>query len=126
MSCPRSAIGSTRFFFLSLSPLSLFRRWFFRVTIPGGARYRPVYRITFYIFIADIFLLGYLGAQPPMGYVVLAGQVATFIYFTTFFILPFVSKREDKWLRARLPQELLVQFDRTNALAKGLNKGDAQ
>ena len=84
-----------------------------RSTIPGGARYRPVYRATFYIFIADIFLLGYLGAQAPTGYVVPLGQVATFFYFATFALLPFVSKREDKWLRAHvLPQELQAQLDR--------------
>jgi hypothetical protein len=35
------------------------------------------------------------------------GQVATFIYFGLFVLLPFISKKEEQWLRARgLPPEL--------------------
>lgn len=82
-----------------------------RSRIPGGSRYRPVYRAMFYIFVFDIAVLTYVGAQPPAGGVQVAGQVATFIYFSTFILLPFISTREEKWLRARgLPREVEEQI----------------
>ena len=78
-----------------------------RSNIPGGSIYRPVYRAMFYLFIIDVVLLGYIGSQSPIGYLVPLSQVATFIYFATFFLLPFVSKWEERWMRARgLPPEL--------------------
>ena len=55
-----------------------------RTTIPGGARHRPVYRAMFYVFIADVLLLGYIGSQPPAGVLIPIGQAATLIYFSTF------------------------------------------
>ena len=78
-----------------------------RSKIPGGAKYRPVYRVMFYLFLADILLLGYIGAQPPTGVMRPLGQAATFVYFSLFILLPFVCKKEEKWLRARgLPKEV--------------------
>ena len=72
-----------------------------RSRIPGGARYRPVYRAMFYIFIVDVAVLTYVGAQPPTGMLTIMGQVATFIYFAAFALLPFLSKAEERWLRRR-------------------------
>lgn len=78
-----------------------------RSAIPGGARYRPVYRVMFYLFLVDIVLLSYLGAKPPVGGLVVLGQVATAIYFGMFLLLPFISKAEERWLcRRGLPPEL--------------------
>jgi quinol-cytochrome oxidoreductase complex cytochrome b subunit len=78
-----------------------------RSKLPGGSRFRPIYRASFYIFIADVAVLSYVGAHPPGGVLVEVGRVATFIYFAIFLILPVVSKQEEKWLRARgLPAEL--------------------
>jgi len=78
-----------------------------RSHIPGGARYRPVYRILFYIFVLDFAVLTYVGAVPPSGSLVVIGQVATFIYFALFALLPFISKAEEKWLCKRgLPAEV--------------------
>lgn len=83
-----------------------------RSQIPGGARYRPAYRAMFYIFALDVLVLGYVGTQPPTGLTMPLGQAATFVYFGLFMLLPFVSIREERWLRARgLPpalQELLA------------------
>ncbi len=94
-----------------------------RTRIPGGARYRPIYRAMFYIFIADLFLLGYVGSQPPTGLLVLVGQVATLIYFATFFLLPFISKWEERWMRARgLPPELEALFEDSLPSPKLLQK----
>ena len=80
-----------------------------RSKIPGGARYRPMYRIMFYIFMIDVFILGYVGAKPPEGNLVVVGQIATFFYFFMFVFLPIGSKMEEKWLRKRgLPAELEI------------------
>jgi quinol-cytochrome oxidoreductase complex cytochrome b subunit len=72
-----------------------------RSRIPGGARYRPWYRVMFYLFIADIFVLGYVGAQPVTDNIVLLGRVTTFVYFACFLFLPVVSKFEERMLRKR-------------------------
>jgi ubiquinol-cytochrome c reductase cytochrome b subunit len=80
-----------------------------RSRIPGGGRYRPVYRILFFIFILDILVLGYVGYVPPTSQTIAIGQVATFFYFVSFLLLPFVSKAEDRWLFKRgLPPKILV------------------
>ncbi|MEW6313203.1 MAG: cytochrome b N-terminal domain-containing protein [Pseudomonadota bacterium] len=93
-----------------------------RSNIPGGARYRPVYRIMFYAFIADVLVLGYVGAQPPTGFAVPLGQVATFIYFAMFLLLPFISKKEEQWLRARgLPPALQELFEQRSPRQKWNN-----
>ena len=70
-----------------------------RSRIPGGSRYRPVYRALFYVFMADVLILGYVGSQPPEGNLVVIGEWAT--YFATFILLPVVSTREEQWLRRR-------------------------
>jgi len=84
-----------------------------RSKIPGGANYRPWYRAMFYLFIVDIFVLGYVGSQPVTDNIVLLGRIAAFIYFGTFLLLPFVSKMEEKRMRARgLPPALQALFDK--------------
>jgi len=78
-----------------------------RSKIPGGSRYRPFHRFMFYAFIVNILVLSYVGAKPPEGFLVPLGQVATFLYFCAFAILPFGSKIEEKWLIKRgLPPEV--------------------
>ncbi len=72
-----------------------------RSTIPGGARYRPVYRAMFYVFVVDVLVLGYVGAQPPSEEMLLYGRLASLVYFSVFALLPSISIREDRWLRAR-------------------------
>ena len=97
-----------------------------RSTIPGGARYRPVYRLVFLVFIADVFLLGYIGSQPPSGVLVPIGQAATLLYFATFFLLPPTSKLEERWMRSRgLPPALLTLFEQRSPRDKWSNKGGA-
>jgi quinol-cytochrome oxidoreductase complex cytochrome b subunit len=72
-----------------------------RSRIPGGAHFRPVYRVLVYIFALDMLVLGYVGYTPPTDSSILIGQVASLIYFSTFLSLPFVSKAEEKWLLKR-------------------------
>jgi ubiquinol-cytochrome c reductase cytochrome b subunit len=73
----------------------------------------------FYLFIVDIFVLGYVGSQPVTDAIVWLGRGATFIYFATFLLLPFVSRWEEKRMRARgLPPELQALFDHRDTRGK--------
>ena len=83
-----------------------------RSRIPGGAHYRPFYRIMFYMFTIDIVVLGWVGSQPVTNTTVIVGQVATFLYFATFLALPFISKFEERYLLSRhLPPALKLMLD---------------
>ena len=64
-----------------------------------SAKFRPVFRQFFWIFVADAILLGFVGANPPEGTWVIIGRLATAYYFAHFFlILPFVG-----WLERPKP-----------------------
>ena len=52
-----------------------------------SAKYRPVYKIFFWVFVASCLLLGYLGAQPPEGGYVIAARLLTIYYFAFFLII---------------------------------------
>lgn len=83
-----------------------------RSDIPGGSRYRPLFRLLFYIFVINILVLGYVGAQPPVGSMIVVGRVATFIYFSVFLLLPFVAAFEQRWLMRRgLPPEVVAMMN---------------
>ncbi|MDC0986833.1 cytochrome b N-terminal domain-containing protein [Alphaproteobacteria bacterium] len=60
-----------------------------------SARYRPVYKWLFWVLVIDCFVLGYVGAKPPEGVLVLMGQLGTAYYFLHFLvIMPIVGKLE--------------------------------
>jgi ubiquinol-cytochrome c reductase cytochrome b subunit len=60
-----------------------------------SARFRPVYKWVYWLLPIDVLALGYVGANPPAGSVVVIGQVATFYYFFHFLILmPLIGKLE--------------------------------
>ncbi len=83
-----------------------FMPWLDRSKVPGGALYRPGYRIMIYVFFLDVLVLGYIGAQAAEGAYILIGRIATFIYFGLFLLLPFISRREDRRSREEgLPRE---------------------
>jgi ubiquinol-cytochrome c reductase cytochrome b/c1 subunit len=52
-----------------------------------SARFRPWYRILSWLLPLDVIALGYVGSQPPAGWIVTLGQVATFYYYFHFLIL---------------------------------------
>jgi quinol-cytochrome oxidoreductase complex cytochrome b subunit len=80
--------------------------WLDRSKVPGGALFRPGYRVMVYVFFLDVMVLSYIGAKPPDGAFIIIGRLATFIYFGLFLLLPFVSRREDRRQReAGLPRE---------------------
>ncbi len=60
-----------------------------------SARFRPVFRVFFWVFVLDCILLGYIGAMPAEGIYIDIGRIATVYYFVHFLvILPLLSKYE--------------------------------
>ncbi len=60
-----------------------------------SATFRPIYKQFFWVFVADSIVLGYVGFNPPVGYFVPLGQVATGYYFFHLLILiPVLGKLE--------------------------------
>ncbi|MFM7622703.1 MAG: cytochrome bc complex cytochrome b subunit [Alphaproteobacteria bacterium] len=69
-----------------------------------SARFRPWYKIVFWLFLFNALVLGYIGSQPPSGDMIIIGQAATAWYFIHFFVLlPLLSKYEPV---ATLPKTL--------------------
>jgi len=52
-----------------------------------SARFRPLYKQFFWIFLIDALILGYIGAKPAEGMYLLVGRLATAYYFAHFFII---------------------------------------
>jgi len=51
--------------------------------------------MVFWLLIASVLALGYVGSQPPAGFVVTLGQIATFYYYLHFLVLmPLIGKIE--------------------------------
>jgi ubiquinol-cytochrome c reductase cytochrome b/c1 subunit len=60
-----------------------------------SARYRPMYKQAFWIFVAVCLGLGWLGAKPAEGGYVTAARILTFYYFAHFLIiLPVIARIE--------------------------------
>ncbi len=60
-----------------------------------SARFRPVYRFAFWLLVADVIALGYVGASPPEGGWTFIGRLATAYYFLHFLVLmPGIGKVE--------------------------------
>ena len=52
-----------------------------------SAKYRPVFKVFFWVFVATCVGLGYLGAMPPEGGYVLAARLLAVYYFAFFIIV---------------------------------------
>jgi len=60
-----------------------------------SAVFRPVYRIFFWILVADCLMLGWIGAQEPGGINTVIGQIGMAVYFVHFLVvLPLLAKFE--------------------------------
>ncbi|HEY5608475.1 MAG TPA: cytochrome b/b6 [Alphaproteobacteria bacterium] len=60
-----------------------------------SAKFRPIYKQFFWVFLLDAIVLGWVGGQPAEGIYVVIGQVATLFYFSYFFvIIPLIAKYE--------------------------------
>ncbi|MGB7205804.1 MAG: cytochrome b/b6 [Anderseniella sp.] len=52
-----------------------------------SATYRPIFKQMFWILMVVFFALGVVGANPPEGWWITAGQILTFYYFLHFLVL---------------------------------------
>ncbi|MBA3591431.1 MAG: cytochrome bc complex cytochrome b subunit, partial [Methylibium sp.] len=56
-------------------------------------RYRPGWHKALYgVFVANFFVLGYLGIQPPTDLGTLVSQIGTLVYFGFFLLMPWWSQ----------------------------------
>lgn len=69
----------------------LFVPWLDRSPV-RSARFRPIYKQVFWLFVANCIVLGVVGGHPPEGLWVPIGQAATAFYFAFFLvIMPLLS-----------------------------------
>jgi quinol-cytochrome oxidoreductase complex cytochrome b subunit len=60
-----------------------------------SAKFRPIFKQFFWVFLLDAIVLGWVGSKPAEGVYVVIGQVATLFYFGYFFvIIPLIAKYE--------------------------------
>jgi quinol-cytochrome oxidoreductase complex cytochrome b subunit len=52
-----------------------------------SARFRPIYKQFFWIFLLDCIVLGIVGAHPPEGSWIIIGQLSTAYYFAHFLVV---------------------------------------
>ncbi len=81
-----------------------------------SARYRPLFRQFFWIFVAVSVVLGWLGSQPAEGLYVVIAQVLTAYYFAHFLIiLPLLSRVE----KAKpVPESIHADFVKTHGIVE--------
>ncbi|MBM86182.1 MAG: cytochrome b [Rhodospirillaceae bacterium] len=60
--------------------------WLDRSPVRSGT-FRPIFKVFFWMLLADCVLLTYLGAKPPEGVYVILARIGTFYYFFHFLIL---------------------------------------
>ena len=85
-----------------LGVIAMFGSIFILVILPWldtskirSAVFRPLYRQFYWILIADVLILGYMGAMPAEGLFLMIARVATAYYFIHFLIiLPILGHKE--------------------------------
>ena len=74
-----------------------------------SAVFRPLYKQFYWILVADVLILGYMGAMPAEGLYLLIARVATAYYFLHFLvILPVLGFKAVSYTHLTLPTILLV------------------
>jgi ubiquinol-cytochrome c reductase cytochrome b subunit len=61
--------------------------WLDRSPVRSG-RFRPLFKLFFWVLLADCVLLGYLGGKPAEGIYVTLSRLATAYYFIHFLVIP--------------------------------------
>ncbi|MFO1069480.1 MAG: cytochrome b/b6 [Geminicoccaceae bacterium] len=60
-----------------------------------SAKFRPIYKVLFWVLVVDAIVLTWVGGKPPEGIYITIGRVATFYYFFHFLVLlPLLGKLE--------------------------------
>lgn len=97
-----SKLGGVLAMFLAVIVLALIP-WLDKHKVKS-ARYRPIFKKLFWVFLINCLVLGWVGANPPDGAFIIIGRMATLYYFAHFFILyPLLSKFEKPH---NLPEQL--------------------
>ncbi len=52
-----------------------------------SCRYRPVKKVLTWLFYINFLVLGYVGAHPPFGFMIVLGRIAAFYYFLYILVL---------------------------------------
>jgi len=74
--------------------LLFFLPWLDRSPV-RSANYRPMYRIAFWVLVADVLILGWCGGSPAEAKYVIISQIAAAYYFAHFLIIvPIISRIE--------------------------------
>ena len=61
--------------------------------------FRPIFKVFYWLLVADFLLLGWIGQKPVKDVYVLVGQVATVFYFLFFVaLIPAIGTLETKLL----------------------------
>ncbi|HLW28339.1 MAG TPA: cytochrome b N-terminal domain-containing protein [Kiloniellales bacterium] len=81
-----------------------------------SSRFRPLYKLFFWVLVVALLVLGYVGAMPPEQPWVTIGQIATAYYFAHFLIvMPLLGKLErPKPLPASIADPVLKPGPATN------------
>ena len=62
--------------------------------------FRPLFKIFYWLTVADFLILGWVGQKPVKDGYVLIGQIATLYYFVFFiFLVPLIGYLETKLIR---------------------------
>ena len=85
-----------------LGVIAMFAAIFVLVILPWldtskvrSALFRPIYKQFYWFLVADVLILGYMGAMPAEGIYLLIARVATAYYFIHFLvILPILGRKE--------------------------------
>ena len=85
-----------------LGVIAMFAAIFVLVILPWldtskvrSALFRPIYKQFYWFLVADVLILGYMGAMPAEGIYLLVARVATAYYFIHFLvILPILGRKE--------------------------------
>jgi len=57
-----------------------------------SARFRPIYKQAYWLFVINAVILGWIGGQPPEGMYIVIGRIATAYYFIHLLVLvPLIS-----------------------------------
>ncbi|WP_084582227.1 cytochrome b [Sphingomonas azotifigens] len=74
--------------------LLFFLPWLDRSPV-RSANYRPMYRVAFWLLVADVLILGWCGGSPAEPFYVITSQIAAAYYFAHFLIIvPIISRIE--------------------------------
>ena len=68
---------------------------FINTSYVRNTTYRPIFKVFFWLFIADYIILTWVGQMPVKSAYIFVGQIATVYYFVFFIIIiPIIGKIE--------------------------------